>query len=443
MRDRGAASGEGTRRLEGSGRHLKSESTPWRSPAVKRTHAKSAPHSRGQSLVEFALILPVLLLLVLSALDMGRVFMGWVALNNAARVGANYAGLHAEGWDAADQAAYTSLVTDARDDAASALSGCDTEAIPPPTFPNGTELGDFAEVVLDCDFHPLTPIIGDVFASTGNKFGVSARSVFPIRTGIAAGAPPPPPPSSCLASFSWSPINPVAGEVVTFTDSTAPTASGWTWTFGDGGAAANTGIPSHTYGDAGTYTVQMSSASNGTPCTPYEVEITVSAPQPTPPPPPPNSCLASFTWSPINPVAGEVVTFTDSTPPAAGGWTWTFGDGGATATTRNPSHTYAAAGSYTVGLTSKSDGKDCTLYEVEITVSAPPPSTCKVPGFSGSWHYDAQKSWADAGFTTPVQIAKGDNKVKNWIILWQDLIGGQDVACNATITISANIPKKP
>ncbi|CAN5198787.1 hypothetical protein BH23CHL9_BH23CHL9_04030 [soil metagenome] len=50
--------------------------------------------TRGQGLVELALILPLLLLLLLGAIDFGRVFFGWVAVTNASRVGANYAATH-------------------------------------------------------------------------------------------------------------------------------------------------------------------------------------------------------------------------------------------------------------------------------------------------------------------------------------------------------------
>jgi len=46
--------------------------------------------TRGQSLVEFALILPILLLLVLGALDIGRIITTKIAVTNAAREGANY-----------------------------------------------------------------------------------------------------------------------------------------------------------------------------------------------------------------------------------------------------------------------------------------------------------------------------------------------------------------
>ena len=43
---------------------------------------------RGQSLVEFAVILPLLLLIVLAAVDLGMGFRTYIALTNAAREGA-------------------------------------------------------------------------------------------------------------------------------------------------------------------------------------------------------------------------------------------------------------------------------------------------------------------------------------------------------------------
>ena len=310
-------------------------------------------------------------------------------------------------------------------------------------LPNGTELGDFAEVTLDCDFRPLTPIIGDVFASSGHAFGVSARSVFPIRTGpwqvrhrhrhrtaaSRASRAAPPTPLPAMRSVS--------------TTASACSAGAWTWTFGDGGAAANTGTPLHTYMDAGTYTVQMSSTSNGTPCTPYQVEITVDAPPPPPPPPPPDTCLTYFTWSPVNPIPGEVVSFTDGTPPTASNWNWTFGDG-ATADIRDPSHAYASAGTYAGRASDPTVRARHALPTWPTSSSVPhhcPHARC--PGLSGTWHYDAQKAWKDAGFTTTVDLAPGDKQNQNLIILWQSLVGGQPVPCNASVTISASQPKKP
>lgn len=44
----------------------------------------------GQALVEVAILLPMLLLLVLGAMDFGRMFFTKIVLTNAAREGANY-----------------------------------------------------------------------------------------------------------------------------------------------------------------------------------------------------------------------------------------------------------------------------------------------------------------------------------------------------------------
>ena len=51
-------------------------------------------HPAGQSLVEFAIVLPVLLLLVLGTMDLARLFSTKITLTNAAREGANYLSRH-------------------------------------------------------------------------------------------------------------------------------------------------------------------------------------------------------------------------------------------------------------------------------------------------------------------------------------------------------------
>lgn len=49
------------------------------------------PENRGQGMVEFALILPLLLLLIFVIIELGRLFFAWMAIENAARFGARYA----------------------------------------------------------------------------------------------------------------------------------------------------------------------------------------------------------------------------------------------------------------------------------------------------------------------------------------------------------------
>ena len=49
---------------------------------------------RAQSLVEFAILLPIFLLVVLGIFDLGRVIYTLSALHNAAREGARYGAIH-------------------------------------------------------------------------------------------------------------------------------------------------------------------------------------------------------------------------------------------------------------------------------------------------------------------------------------------------------------
>src|SRR3954469_14862913 len=114
---------------------------------------------RGQSLAEFVLTVPMVLLMVLFGLDFGRVFLGWVALNSAAREAANYAAMNPDAWtlpyNLAVQAEYNRLVTTEASDI-----NCTLGAIPAPTFASGTSIGAPAEVKLTCSFGLITPFIG-------------------------------------------------------------------------------------------------------------------------------------------------------------------------------------------------------------------------------------------------------------------------------------------
>ena len=52
-------------------------------------------NSKGQGLVELALVLPILLLIVFGVLDLGRIFFATIGLTNAAREGVRYLTIHA------------------------------------------------------------------------------------------------------------------------------------------------------------------------------------------------------------------------------------------------------------------------------------------------------------------------------------------------------------
>ena len=51
---------------------------------------------KGQSLLELALILPVLIIILAGILDLGRLYYAYVAVTDAAAEGASYAAIHPE-----------------------------------------------------------------------------------------------------------------------------------------------------------------------------------------------------------------------------------------------------------------------------------------------------------------------------------------------------------
>jgi len=52
---------------------------------------RSSRGERGQSLVEMAIVLPLLLLILAGAVDLGRAFNNYIIVTNASREGARYA----------------------------------------------------------------------------------------------------------------------------------------------------------------------------------------------------------------------------------------------------------------------------------------------------------------------------------------------------------------
>jgi len=62
--------------------------------------------------------------------------------------------------------------------------------------------------------------------------------------------------------------------------------------------------------------------------------------------------VASFTWSPLEPLARKLVQFTDLSTDndAVVGWIWDFGDS-QSSVSKSPTHEYAKSGTYTVRLT--------------------------------------------------------------------------------------------
>jgi Flp pilus assembly protein TadG len=119
----------------------------------------------GQSLVEFALVIPIFLLIFMGIVDFGRAIFTYNSLSNAARDGARVAivdqtvtgGIPAGATEAANQA--TTLGIDPATDV-------DVDY----TLPDGTacadrSIGCVATVTVRHEFSPLTPIVGRIVGS--------------------------------------------------------------------------------------------------------------------------------------------------------------------------------------------------------------------------------------------------------------------------------------
>lgn len=96
--------------------------------------------------------------------------------------------------------------------------------------------------------------------------------------------------------------------------------------------------------------------------------------------------VADFTADPTSGSAPLAVAFTDTSAGGPTSWRWGFGDGG-TSTERNPVHTYAAEGTYTVKLTVENAlGSDTVKKTGYITVTEEHVSRLEVN--SVSWYLE-------------------------------------------------------
>ena len=92
----------------------------------------------------------------------------------------------------------------------------------------------------------------------------------------------------------------------------------------------------------------------------------------------PAAPTAEFVGNPTDGAYPLLVDFTDLSTGAPTSWSWNFGDGG-TSTLQNPSHTYNAAGLYTVALTATNAyGSDNEVKTNYITVVEPGSNTSHV-----------------------------------------------------------------
>ena len=368
--------------------------------------------TRGQAVVEFALTLPVLLLLLLIAIDFGRAFLGWVALNNAARVGANYAAMHPNDWDTGT--VYEDLMAANID----AINCNQTNAGNAPVFGPTKEPGELVRVSLDCEFTIVTPIVSAVL---GNTVTVSSSSAFPVSSGCLAACPtgppappPPPPPNNCRT------VPDVVGLSVAGARA-AWVAAGFQVSefFPPGGPDDTRTVESR------TVTEPANTEGCVNPERFYAASMTVTVeplvtPRPTP------------TCQYVPNLRGIAV--------AAARSAWTdAGFTGAFLPTANDTRIVIEQ-----VTDPASDPGDCLEPDATVTVShgpappPPPPAPCKVPSFVFTHTSGAVALWTGAGFDTDNISFKPNANQNGYTIQSQSLVGGTYVGCASSIEVARN-----
>jgi hypothetical protein len=279
--------------------------------------SKRSARSRGQSLAEFALILPVLLLLLLTAIDLGRLMYSQITITNAAKEGALVAsqgGTFQSGQPCnAANSVRCGVLTEAEggfvevDGTRVELSPavCDKNAQYPPTGspPN-------VAVSVEAPFDVITPIIGDIIgANLVLKSTAEAQClVVPAVTYPSLPAP--------TASFTANPMSGPAPLPVDV-DASASSATGgatitsYSWSFGASGVLASTTLP------AGTHTITLTVTDSRGQTDTDSKTITVG-----PGGGPVCPTVAFTATDSSNPANPHRMRLNGTVTPSSGGWSW-------------------------------------------------------------------------------------------------------------------------
>lgn len=314
------------------------------------------PRTRGQALVEFVLIAPVLLLLLAVALDFGRLFFTYIQVNNAAREAASFG--------ATSPTDLTTMTNRANGEKNAQLQRGENAITVTASCANagggtilctaasgGTGPGNTITVNVQEPFTFLTPIIGTVF---GNNLQLNASATAHVL-GYAGGSTGSGNPGTCSTPSAQFTAVVISGRDI-FADPSASTPnsgvcniSGYNWTWGDGldDVGTASGSP-HTYGADGTYTIELE-VTNQAGANTRSFQITIGGPPPSAPPssapsappssPPCTKPTPNFTWT----KNGKTYTYRDAssvTDPLncpITDWLWTFTDaGGLQSNAQNP-----------------------------------------------------------------------------------------------------------
>ena len=264
-------------------------------PSARRRRVPIAAFLRaggsGQSLVEFVLVLPILLLLFAAILDLGRMASAQIAITNAAREGAFQASV-----TPTDYSAGQPCPGDGKSNLVVCRTILETNGSSVTIVPSDIDvlcnpvdcsvgLGNTVSVNVSTKFQLLTPVLS-VFFGGARVLDLSATSVAQIETlptptftppwatpsptpdpsaSPDPSAAPTPTPIMCSLpsagfNFDASPNSYRAPVTMTVTDNSTDggcAITSWTWDWGDGTRDFVRNPIPHPYGSPGDYSITL------------------------------------------------------------------------------------------------------------------------------------------------------------------------------------------
>ena len=128
-----------------------------------RRFLRRANDHRGQAIVEFALVLPLLLILLFGVIDFGRALQTYITINNASREGARLGAINPD--------------ADIEGKVRDAAGEFDTADLTVGTsFPDGKESGESVVVDVDYEYNFITPLGSFVEALSGGTLTLGTSS---------------------------------------------------------------------------------------------------------------------------------------------------------------------------------------------------------------------------------------------------------------------------
>ena len=280
-------------------------------------------------------------------------------------------------------------------------------------------------------------------AVSGNAFYADAALLGAQSTG-------PPPNQAPTAAFTSTPAAPIPGQAIQLTDTSTDsdgTIAARAWDLDDDGqfddatgAGAQVSFPA-----AGTYTVRLQVLDDdGAPAVATRQIVIGDAP------PPNQAPSASFSQTPAAPVAGQQVSFADTSTDADGtiaSRAWDLDDDGSfdDGSGSSAQAGFAAAGTYTVRLQVTDDDGAPAIASRQVVVGPAPANQAPVASFSQT--PAAPTAGQQVSFADTSTDADGTIASRAWDldddVLGRRLVEGLDVLIEPGVQVGAAVEQAP